>query len=91
MPDSDICTPEANRVSLDVSLPLLFLPLPLLQFLQVLLGHFDDVAGLLLGGQRCRGEGAGSSVERLAGGGAGQALPQVLVHRLALQEFGPGR
>lgn len=61
--------------------PLFFLALPLLQLLQVFLGQLDDVAGLLLRGGA---EGGGATVEGLAGGGAGEALPQVLVDRLAL-------
>lgn len=45
-------------------LPLLLLPFLLLEFLQIFLGHLDDVGGLLLGGQEGRGEGSG--VEGLA-------------------------
>lgn len=71
-----------------VLLPFLFLFLSFLQFLQVLLGEFDDVRSLLLRGQRRGGESAGSSVERLAIGGTRQILPQMLVNRFTLQEFG---
>lgn len=80
-------TPDQKK-PIPVSLPLLFLFLSFLQFLQVFLGELDDVRSLLLGGQRRGGEGARSSVERLAVGGARQILPQMLVHGLALQEFG---
>lgn len=76
--------------STTVSLPFLFLFFSFLQFLQVFLGELDDVGSLLLGGQRRGGEGAGSAVERLPSGGARQILPQMLVHSLALQEFGSG-
>ena len=69
-------------------LPFLFLFLSFLQFLQVLLGKFNDVRSLLLRGQRRGGESAGSSVERLAIGGTRQILPQMLINRFALQEFG---
>lgn len=72
----------------EASSPLFLLALPLLQLLQVFLGQLDDVAGLLLRG---RAEGGGATVEGLTGGGAGEALPQVLVDRLALQKFGPMR
>lgn len=71
----------------DGTLPFLFLLLPLLQFFQVFLGKFDDVRGFLFGGQSSR-EGARASVQRLPVGGAGQVFPQVLVHRLAFQQFG---
>lgn len=70
-------------------LPFLFLFLSLLQFLQVFLSQLNDVGSLFLRGHQSVGEGAGPSVERLTGGGAGQILPQVLIHRFALQQLSP--
>lgn len=71
-----------------VLLPFLLLLFSFLQFLQVFLGEFDDVRGLLLGGHHGGGEGAGASVERLTIGGTRQVLPQVLIDSFALEEFG---
>lgn len=71
--------------------PFFLLLLHLLELLQVLLGHLDDVAGLLLRGDEGGGEGGGAGVERGAGRRPGQALPQALVHGLALQKLRPGR
>lgn len=67
--------------------PLFLLLLLLLEFLQVFLGHLDDVAGLLLWSEDGRGKGGGASVQRGASGGPGQTLPQVLAHGLALQKL----
>lgn len=79
----------ASRPPTTLSLPFLLLLFSFLQFLQVFLGELDDVGGLLLGGQqRVGGEGTSPAVERLAGGGSGQILPEVLIHSFALQEFG---
>lgn len=67
-----------------VLLPFLLLLLFFLQFLQVFLGEFNDVSGLLLGSHDRRGEGAGPAVERLPVGGTRQVLPQVFIHSFTL-------
>lgn len=71
-------TPPNSRI------PLLLLPLLPLELLQVFLGHRDDVAGLVLGGEQ-----GGASVQRGARGGSRQVLPEVLAHGLAFQKFSP--
>ena len=65
------------------TIPLLLLLLLLLESLQAFLGHLDDVAGLLLGGEGAGGAG----VQRGARGGPSKTLPLVLVHCLAFKEF----
>lgn len=67
----------------DVSgLPFLFLPLLFLQFLQVFLGHLNDVWGVFFGR---KAGGDGGRVKRGACGDAGQVLAQVFIHGLAFQ------
>lgn len=78
-------TQQAHRSR---GIPLLLLLLLLLELLQVLLGHLDDVAGLLLRGEE--GEGAGAAVQRGARGGPRQILPEVLAHGLTFKKFGSG-
>lgn len=63
--------------------PLFLLFLLLLEFLQVFLGHLDDVPGLLPWSEE-----GGAAVQRGTSGGPGQVLPEVLAHGLALQKFG---
>lgn len=69
-------------------LPLLFLPLFLLEFLQIFLGHFDDVRGLSLWGELGWGEGAPTPIQGGTCVGTGQGFTEVLIHCLTLQELG---
>lgn len=80
------CLP-LQGISLCYMIPLFLLLLYLLQFLQVLLGHFDDLIGLLLWGQHRGRERAWAAVQRGAGRGSRQVLPQVFIHSLALKKF----
>lgn len=61
-------------------LPLLFLPLFLLEFLQIFLGHLDDVGSHYLGGEVGWGEGAPTSVQGGTCVGTGQGFTEVLIH-----------
>lgn len=61
-------------------LPLLFLPLFLLEFLQIFLGHFDDVRGLSLWGELGWGEGAPTPIQGGTCVGTGQGFTEVLIH-----------
>lgn len=81
--------PDPTPLSAHPSLPLLFLPLFSLQFLQIFLGQIDDIIGLLawVGPQQGWRERSRTSKERRAGGCSRQVPPQVLIDGFALEKF----
>lgn len=69
-------------------IPLFLLLFLLLEFLQIPLGHLNDLAGLLLRCEEAGGEGAGAAIQRGSSGSPREVLPEVLVNSLTLKKFG---